>query len=64
MLYLQNNPVCKKIKNYRKTLIHNIPTLKYIDDRPIFEDEKRYVAAFFRGGIEEEREERKKYKKE
>ena len=64
VLYMQNNPVCKKIKNYRKNVINTIPGLKYLDDRPIFEDEKRYVTAFFRGGIQEEREERKRYKKE
>lgn len=45
-------------------MIHKLPTLKYLDDRPVFEDERRYVAAFFRGGIEEERNERKLYKKE
>ena len=43
VLYLQNNPVCKKIKNYRKTMIYEIPSLKFLDDRPIFEDERRYV---------------------
>lgn len=64
VLYLMGNEVCKKIKNYRKTIIHKIPSLKYLDDRPVFEDERRYVAAFFRGGLEAEREERKLYKKE
>lgn len=61
---MQGNGFTKKVKNYRKTIIHKIPSLKYLDDRPIFEDERRYVAAFFRGGIEAEREERKLYKKE
>lgn len=45
-------------------MIHRIPTLKYLDDKPVFEEERRYVEAFFRGGLEAEREERRKYKKE
>lgn len=42
VLYLHGNEVTKKIQHYRKTLIHRIPTLKYLDDRPVFEDERRY----------------------
>jgi len=45
--------------------------LKYLDDIPVFEDERRYcevyqnfIKAFARGGIEAEREERKLYKRE
>lgn len=45
-------------------MIHKIPTLKYLDDKPVFPEERRYVDAFFRGGIEEEKAERKLYKKE
>jgi len=52
------------MKNYRKTLIHKLPKLKFLDDRPVFDDERRFAEAFMAGGIEAEREERKKYKKE
>lgn len=38
VVYLQNNDFNKKISHYRKTLINKIATLKYIDDKPIFED--------------------------
>lgn len=38
VVYLQNNKFNKKVSHYRKTLISQIPTLKYIDDKPIFED--------------------------
>ena len=64
VLYLQNNPVVKKIKNYRKTVIAALPSLKYLDDRPVFEDDRRHAEAFSRGGIDEERKERDKIKQE
>jgi dynein assembly factor 1 len=40
VLYSQNNPFTKKIKNYKKTLISKIPTLKYLDDRPVFPEDR------------------------
>lgn len=56
VLYLQGNPVVKAIKNYRKTLISRCPALKYLDDRPVFDEERRRVnawaAAFEIGGME------------
>ena len=58
------NPVCKKIPNYRKTLVTKIPTLKYLDDKPVFEEDRRFAEAWARGGIQEERTERDKFKKE
>ena len=58
VLYLQGNKCTSKIKNYRKTLIDRIPSLKYLDDRPVFEDDRRNAEAFGRGGLEEERKER------
>ena len=64
VLYMQNNPVCKKIPSYRKTIIARIPTLTYLDDRPVFEEDRRRAEAFAKGGIEAEREEMKKIKKE
>lgn len=38
VVYLQNNQFNKKIAHYRKTLISKMPSLKYIDDKPIFDD--------------------------
>lgn len=65
VLYLQGNPVVKNIKHYRKTIISKCQHLKYLDDRPVFDDERRRVnawaAGFDRGGLdaanEAEREE-------
>lgn len=64
VVYLQNNEFTKKISHYRKTIITKIPTIKYIDDKPVFEDERRFAEAWARGGLDEERKERERYKKE
>ena len=64
VLYLSGNEVTRKIPNYRKTLIGKITNLTYIDNKPIFTDEKRYALAFCKGGYEEERKEREKIKNE
>lgn len=56
VLYLQGNPVVKNIPYYRKTIISKCKVLKYLDDRPVFEDERRRVnawaTAFEEGGLE------------
>lgn len=64
VLYLQNNPICKKIPNYRKTLITRLKNLKYLDDRPVFPEDRRFAEAFYTGGIEAEKLERQKFRDE
>lgn len=64
VLYCQNNEFVKKITNYRKTTIVKIPTLMYLDDRPVFPEDRRRAEAFVRGGLPEERAEMKLIKKE
>lgn len=64
VLYLMKNECIKKMKNYRKTIINCIPTLNYLDDRPVFKDDRRTAEAFGKGGVEAEREERKIMKAE
>jgi dynein assembly factor 1 len=46
VLYLQGNDVVKKIKQYRKTLISKIKGLRYLDDRPVFADERLRAEAW------------------
>lgn len=64
VLYLKGNPVVKMIPNYRKTVIAFLPELKYLDDRPVFVEDRRAAEAFVAGGLEGEREMRKLFKKE
>ncbi|KAG2381928.1 hypothetical protein C9374_005720 [Naegleria lovaniensis] len=64
LLRLEGNPLVRMIPNYRKEIIAQFPSLNYLDNMPIFEDERRTVNAWKRGGVEEEREERKKIAQE
>lgn len=64
VLYSNGNEFARKYKNYRKSIIAKIPNLKYLDDRPVFDEDRRRAEAFMLGGIEAEREEIKKIKKE
>jgi dynein assembly factor 1 len=56
VLYLQGNPVVKEIRHYRKIVISQCRSLRYLDDRPVFEDERRrcdaWAKAFSEAGIE------------
>ncbi|CBJ30105.1 outer row dynein assembly protein [Ectocarpus siliculosus] len=52
VLYLQGNPVVKSIRHYRKTLVSKCATLKYLDDRPVFDDERCRCAAWSKGMAE------------
>ena len=66
VLYMQKNEISKGklIPSYRKTVIAKLPNLKYLDDRPVFVEDRRHAEAWYRGGIEEERAERAKIKQE
>ena len=39
----------KKIPHYRKTIVSRCKQLRYLDDRPVFEDERRRVDAWAEG---------------
>ncbi|GIL87407.1 hypothetical protein Vretifemale_15526, partial [Volvox reticuliferus] len=63
-LYLKGNPVVSNIRNYRKVIITSIPTLTYLDDRPVFDNERKIAEAWLEGGLEAERAMRNKLKEE
>uniref|UniRef100_A0A6T9U9L4 Dynein assembly factor 1, axonemal homolog n=1 Tax=Alexandrium catenella TaxID=2925 RepID=A0A6T9U9L4_ALECA len=64
VLYLKGNPCTKKIPNYRKNITVCCEELRYLDDRPVFPEDRRAADAFNRGGLEEERAERRRIKEE
>ena len=66
VVYMQNNEICKGkiIPGYRKTTIAKIRTLTYLDDRPVFMEDRRHAEAYHRGGIDAERAERELMRKE
>ena len=64
VIYQQGNGFTKKMKNYRKTMINQIPTLRYLEDRPVFDDDRVFAEAYCRGGIQEEKRERERLRKE
>eukprot|EP01065_Artemidia_motanka_P035506 TRINITY_DN4340_c0_g1_i2.p2 TRINITY_DN4340_c0_g1~~TRINITY_DN4340_c0_g1_i2.p2 ORF type:complete len:376 (+),score=146.99 TRINITY_DN4340_c0_g1_i2:77-1129(+) len=58
-LYAHKNPFTGKVRPYRKTVLGRCEKLKYLDDRPVFADERREITAWVAGGVEAEQAERK-----
>jgi len=64
VLTLTGNPVIPKISMYRKTMVARLKALTYLDDRPVFEEERRTSEAWFVGGPEAENEMRQRIRDE
>jgi len=58
------NSIGDDLQNYRKRLIAKCTNLRHLDDRPVFEDERRCCTAWWEHGIEGERKERLKIRNE
>eukprot|EP00744_Colponema_vietnamica_P006774 GILI01009821.1.p1 GENE.GILI01009821.1~~GILI01009821.1.p1 ORF type:complete len:705 (+),score=161.32 GILI01009821.1:31-2145(+) len=58
-LMLQGNPCVRQITpQYRKQILKILPNLMYLDDRPVFADERRMITAWASGGADGEKKER------
>uniref|UniRef100_A0A7S4BMU3 Dynein assembly factor 1, axonemal homolog n=1 Tax=Chrysotila carterae TaxID=13221 RepID=A0A7S4BMU3_CHRCT len=64
VLQLQGNPLISKVPSYRRTVIARCKALMYLDDRPVFEEERLAVAAWQVGGLPAERAERRRQREE
>ncbi|GLV38231.1 defective transmitter release [Carabus blaptoides fortunei] len=61
VLNLMGNPVIRNIPAYRKTLTLRLPNLQYLDDRPVFPQDRACAEAWQRGGAAEEHAERRRW---
>jgi len=64
VLQLGGNPVVPTIPQYRRTTVSRCRALAYLDDRPIFEEERLATDAWVVGGLPAEREERRRQRAE
>jgi dynein assembly factor 1 len=56
VLRLEGNPLVRKIPNYRRQVINLFPELKFLDDSPVTERDRRLAAAWKAGGKAAENE--------
>lgn len=63
VLKLDGNPITRKVPHYRKAVICRLKNLAYLDDRPVFPDERLLAEAWGRGGLEAEKIERTRQRK-
>ncbi|CCW65147.1 unnamed protein product [Phytomonas sp. EM1] len=63
-LRLSKNPLVATLANYRKTVLSRCKQLLYLDERPVFPEERRLVNAWATGGQDGEVKERLKIKME
>jgi hypothetical protein len=64
VVYLHGQDLPRKVKNYRKMMVCHLPKLTYMDERPIFPQERRTAEAWARGGADAEKEELGKIRQE
>ena len=64
VLYLSPAPFLQSTPNYRKHALSRLAGLTYLDERPVFDDERRLVDGWTRAGVQGEREEKAKMREE
>ena len=52
-LYLEDNPLVSGTANYRRRLVAALRGLTYLDDRPVFKEERRRAQAWCIGGSDD-----------
>eukprot|EP01060_Flectonema_neradi_P022057 TRINITY_DN3025_c0_g1_i1.p1 TRINITY_DN3025_c0_g1~~TRINITY_DN3025_c0_g1_i1.p1 ORF type:complete len:453 (+),score=111.49 TRINITY_DN3025_c0_g1_i1:78-1436(+) len=57
-LYIQNNELPNQTRYFRRKMIGTIKTLTYMDERPVFPEDRRTIDAWMIGGFEAEDAER------
>lgn len=58
VIYFQGNGLSHRLRHYRRNMILHLPALTYLDDRPVFPEERRVTEAWGRGGDTAEAAER------
>jgi dynein assembly factor 1, axonemal len=61
---MHGNSFIKDVKHYRKVVIDENPLIRFLDEYPVFDDERRCAAAFVSDGVEGEAQERAAIRKE
>ena len=64
VLNIMGNPVVRKTKEYRRTMIHKCLSLTYLDSRPVQPIDRACIAAWAAGGLDAERRERERWIRE
>ncbi|KAI3383203.1 hypothetical protein SNEBB_005810 [Seison nebaliae] len=64
LINLMNNKIKMTMPNYRRRMICDIPNLHYLDDRPVFKQDRIGAEAWLVGGLEAERKARHKLREE
>lgn len=59
-LIFVGNTMVHSASNYRKSIIHLYPSLRFLDEYPVFPDERAKAEAFAQGGVQAEKEMMKK----
>lgn len=55
-LILNGNAIVHSTVNYRRNVVHAFPQLCYLDEHPVFSEERRRAEAFALGGVEGEQQ--------
>jgi len=63
-LVLKGNKVVSDTRNYRRRMVNSIPQLVYLDDRPVFKEERLRAKAWQEGGASAERKAREQLRHE